>query len=234
MASALPVGIAIATVIGGIAVSPLLLLPGAAVWLLAVGIIAAGRTSTHRPPPDVSHLPPSIQAELAEAGAALDELKRAARSVPSDRRMMFAGIEQEAEEVREAVLRLGLTAGDLHRSIEANRPEEITERIESLRARLEEEGGDAPRPEVEHEMRALEHRIRRREELLERLERYRASIRALQDDCRDLADRATDLATRRPEVHSVDENAPERRMSEMKASIAALEELMQRDTDVAQ
>lgn len=234
MVSPVPVGIAIATVIGGIAVSPLLLLPGAAAWLLSVGIIAAGKTSRRPPPPDVSHLPPSIQAELAEVGGALDELQRAARSVRADQRPMFEGIEQEAEEVREAVLRLGITAGDLHRHLEAHGPEEMEERLEHLRSRLSAEEGSTARPEIEHEIATLERRMERREELMERLAHYRSSIRSLQTTCQDLANRATDLATERPMEYDYDEQAPERRMSEMKASVAALEEVMRRDTNVIQ
>lgn len=232
MTGPLPVGIAVATVIGGIAITPWLLLPGAAAWLLAVAVGAAGREPV-RVVPDVTHLPPSIQAELAGVGAALDALQRAARSVAASQRPVFEGIEREAEEMREAVVRLGLTAGDLHRHLEANRPEEMADRLEYLRSQVEAaEGGAAP--EIKHEISTLEGRVQRREQLMERLTHYRSSIRDLQTSCEELANRATDLATAGPLQYDYEEQAPDRRMAEMKASVAALEEVMMRDTNVIQ
>ena len=233
MKSPVPVGIAIATVIGGIIISPWLLPAGVAAWLVATGVSAARQISAGRPP-DISHLPPSIQAELLAVGEALDELQKAAISVPAHQRPMFEGIEQEAEEMRDAVLRLGLTAGDLHRHLEAHRPEEMGERLDYLRSRLTEDEDSRALPEIEHKISTLERRMERREELMERLAHYRSSIRSLQTTCQDLANRATDLATARPKDYDYDEEAPERRMSEMKASVAALEEVMRRDTNVIQ
>jgi chromosome segregation ATPase len=147
---------------------------------------------------------------------------------------MFEGIRRDAVEVRRSVLELGLRAGDLHRHIEANLPHTLEDRLEGLQARLAEADNDEARAETERSIEALEPRLERREQLLERLAEYRTTIRSLQATAEDLANRAEDLATRDEVEYDYDEQSPERKISEMKASVAALEEVMRRDTNVIQ
>ncbi len=230
--SSLPIGIAVATVAGAF-LSPWLIIPGAGAWLLSVGLLAARHRPT-REDPDISHLPPSIQAQLWDVTRALDELQIAARSVPDRQRVMFEGIQRDAADVRRSVLELGLRAGDLHRHIEANLPPTLQDRLERLRARLAESDGESSRGETERSIEALERRLERREQLLERLREYRTTIRSLQATAEDLANRAETLATRDEVEYDYDEESPERKISEMKASVAALEEVMRQDTNVIQ
>ncbi|MBD3292239.1 MAG: hypothetical protein GF393_04900 [Armatimonadia bacterium] len=198
----LPIVFAAATIAAGV-LMPLLALPGAAAWAISLGAIARRRVARSARP-DTSHLPPSIQAELLDVTVALDQLQGAARSVPASQRPMFDGIEREADEVRDSVRQLAVQAGTLHRRIEA----EVRE------------GG------------SREADAQRRERLLARLERYRGTLRSLEESATDLADRALDLATEAPMGYdALDEQSPERKISEMKASVAAIEEVMRADTE---
>ena len=198
----LPVVLAVGTVIAGF-VMGLLAIPGALAWAIATGVIA-GRRASQKAEPDVSTLPPSIQADLLDVTTALDQLREAVRSVPEPQRPMFEGIEREAEEVRASVLELGVTAGALHRHLEATRPEESV-------------------PEANP---------KRREQLLGRLGRYRATIHSLEETARDLTDRALALAgAGQMGYDELDEESPERKISEMKASMAAIEEVLRADVE---
>jgi hypothetical protein len=195
---------AIGAVIAGVFV-PVFVIPFALIWLVSVGVLSRERAAT-RGLPEISHLPPSIQADLLGVTTALDQLREAIRTVPSEQRPMFDGIEREAEEVRVSVLELGVNAGALHRHLETTRPVP----------------GASP-PEAEAE---------RRERLLGRLQRYRETLQSLEETSRELADRAVDLAAGAPMTYDViDERSPERKITEMKASMAALEEVMPVDTE---
>ncbi|MGM0494487.1 MAG: hypothetical protein ACQER1_16265 [Armatimonadota bacterium] len=198
----LPVVLAVGTVIAGV-VHLLLAIPGALAWAVATGVIA-GRRATDRSAPDVRALPPSIQADLMGVTTALDHLQDAVHSVPSEQRPMFESIEREARQVRDSVIALGLRAGMLHRHLEATR---------------QDEGERPANPE-------------RRERLMERLARSRETLQSLEATAGELADRAMDLAAGAPmEYDTFDDQSPERKISEMKASVAAIEEVMRTETE---
>ncbi len=198
----LPIASAVAAVIAGI-VAPVLAIPVALLWGASVVGLAARGAGKPRPS-GVSHLPPSIQADLLAVTTALDELQDAARSVPSEQRPMFEGIEGEAEQVRSSVIDLALKAGALHRHLEATRPPDA--------AGADEDG--------------------RRGRLLQHLQSYRMTLRSLEATAAELADRAIDLAAGAPIGYdALDERSPERRISEMKASMAAIEEVMRTETE---
>lgn len=203
MVHPLPIILAAGTIAAGV-LMPLLAIPGAAAWAISAAVIAR-RRAARKAQPDISHLPPSIQADLAGVSAALDQLQGAARSVSASQRPMFEGIEREAEEVREAVVQLGLRAGALHRQLEAD---------------IRQEGaGDAD--------------AGRRERLRARLLRQRETFHSLEESARELADRAMDLAAGGSMGYDeLDDQSPERKISEMKASVAAIEEVTRIDTDM--
>lgn len=231
MVHPLPIVLAAGTVIAGL-ISVILAIPLAAAWLASVIVIAHRRASRTRQP-DISHLPPSIQADLLDVTAALDRLQSAARSVPPQQRPMFEGIEREADEVREAVLQLGIAAGALHRHLEATPPGQIEEELADLRARSDATKDEVSRGGIDASIAEREGRLERRERLLGRLERYRATLKSLEATARELADRAVDLAAGAPMEYDVlDEQSPERKISEMKASVAALEQVLRADTEI--
>ncbi len=227
-----PLSIAFAIVtIAAAMIAPILALPAAGAWIASVVVIAARRGAGERLP-DISHLPPSIQADLAGVTAALDRLRDAARAVPADQRPLFEGIQREADEVRESVLQLAIAAGALHRHLETMRPEQVEADLAALRARLETTGDEAARRQIEASIADNERRIERRQALLARLERYRATIKSLESTAAEVADRAVDLAAGAPmEYDAFDDRSPERKVSEMKASVAALEEVLRTDTE---
>lgn len=226
----LPVALAVGTIIAG-AIHLLLAIPAAVAWAVATGVIA-GRRAEGKSRPDVSTLPPSIQADLLDVTTALDQLQSAVRSVPEEQRPLFEGIEREANEVRDSVLKLGETAGALHRHLEATHSGEAERELEQLRARLEAAEDGPQRRELEAGIGQLESRLERRKRLLERLDRYRATLHSLETTARELADRAVNLATGAPMGYdTLDEQSPERKISEMKASVAALEEVLRTDTE---
>lgn len=198
----LPIASAVAAVIAGI-ITPVLAIAPALLWGVAVVALAV-RSAAQPPSARVSHLPPSIQADLLAVTTALDELQDAARSVPSEQRPMFEGIEGEAEQLRASVIDLALKAGAVHRHLEATRPQDA--------ASAEEDG--------------------RRKRLLEHLQSYRRTFRSLEATATELADRAIDLAAGAPMGYdALDDKSPERRISEMKASMAAIEEVMRTETE---
>ena len=203
MVHPLPIILAAGTIAAGV-LMPLLAIPGAAAWAISAGVIA-GRRAAQRAQPDLTSLPPSIQADLLGVTTALDRLQEAARSVPEAQRPMFEGIEREAEDIRGSVLRLALQAGLLHRSIEA----ELRE-------------GDGREADAQ-----------RRERRLATLEHQRTTLHSLEKSARDIADRAMDLAAGPPMGYdALDEQSPERKISEMKASMAAIEEVMRSNTEM--
>ncbi|MFW5867188.1 MAG: hypothetical protein ACOCX2_05190 [Armatimonadota bacterium] len=205
MAHPLPAVLAVGTVIA-VVVSPLLAIPGAVAWAAATGVIA-GRRASARSGPDVGALPPSLQADLLDVTTALDRLQEAARSVPAEQKPMFEGIQREAAEIRSSVVELAAQAGALHRHLEATRPD----------------GGQAPGDGE------------RRERMLARLAQYRETLQSLEASARNLADRAVELAAGAPMEYDVlDDRSPERKISEMKASMAAIEEVMRTETEMLQ
>ena len=226
----LPIAFAIVTIAAAL-ISPILALPAAGLWIGSVVGIAALRGARKRGP-DISHLPPSIQADLAGVTSALDRLQTAARTVPADQRPLFEGIQREAEDVRASVLQLAMSAGTLHRHLALMRPEELQADLAALHARLDATSDEAARRKIEASIADHERRTERREQLLARLERYRATITSLEATAEEVADRAVDLAAGAPmEYDAFDDRSPERKVSEMKASVAALEEVLRTDTE---
>lgn len=226
----LPIGIAVLTVFGSL-LAPVVLVPGIAAWLLAV-LITAYAAKPARRGPDVSHLPPSIQADLLDVNEALDRLRAAVRDVPPAHRPLFEGIEREAEEVRESVLRLGRQAGTLHRHLASSGAETLAAQAEGLRARLEHTTDESARREIEQSIKRVEARQAHREGLVGKLEQYRATLASLQATAEELADRAASLAAGAPlEYDMHDDQSAMRRITEMKASVAALEEVLGTETE---
>ncbi|MGC9319154.1 MAG: hypothetical protein ACP5KN_14070 [Armatimonadota bacterium] len=214
-----------ATLVGAVLVAPWLIAPGAALWL-AVSY-ALGRARTPAPPSiDTSGLPPSIQRDLAGVGEAVARLREAVDRLGPGQREMFAGLEDEAGELREAAARLALTAGVLHEQVARERPEELQAQIEGLQGRLEATDREAARGRLQGAIEGLQRRLARRDELMERLERYRATLDGMQAEIEELADRAGGLA--RGEEWAADEalEEPRRRMDSLKASVAAAEQVM--------
>ncbi len=228
------IGIAIATVAGAVLVSPLLLIPGAGAWLIAVIATAAARGRKAREARiDTTGLPPSIQRELDGLNRALDQMQTAIATVPADRRVLFADVENQARQVRDAVTRMARSAGALHTYLAANRAGELQGRLEGLRQRLATVGDDAARAEIEAAIGLAEAQLARREQLLATLERYRATLRGLQATAEELAGRAVNLAAggELAADETFDEQSPARRVTELKASVAALEEVMRTETE---
>jgi len=224
-----PIIIALATIAGSIFLSPWLLAPGAAAWVIAVMVTAGLRAQRERRPViDTTGLPPSIQADLQSVNAALDALSRAVARVPEDQRVMFAGIEQEALEVRDAVMRMAQAAGALHDHLAANRADDLHGRLDGQRQRLAAATDPAARVPLEAEIARTEERLARRQDMLATLERYRTALRELQGSAEDLADRAVNLsAGGELALHEeFDEQSPIRKITELRASVAALEQVL--------
>ena len=199
----LPVVTAIATAAAGVFGAALVAISLGVVWLASTWVVA-GRRARESAAPDISQLPPSIQADLLGVTTALDQLVDAMRAAPDEQQPMFEGIRGEAEEIRASVLDLGIKAGALHRHLEATVPTE---------------GAEEPNPQ-------------RRERLLARLASYRETLHSLETTASELADRTLDLAAGAPMGYDeLDELSPERKISEMKASMAAIEEVMQSETE---
>lgn len=224
-----PIVIALATIAGSIFLSPLLVIPGAAAWVITVMSMAGRRARRLREPIiDTSGLPPSIQADLQGVNASLDALGRALARVPEEQRVMFVGVEEEAREVRAAVVRMAQAAGALHEYLAAHRADDLQARLEAGRQRLAATTDPAARVPLEAEIARAEQRLARRQDMLATLERYRAALRELQGSAQDLADRAVNLSaggelTRHDEF---DEQSPIRKITELRASVAALEEVL--------
>ncbi len=226
----LPIVLAVGTVVSAMA-APILVMPGAIAWLLSVIVIAGMRSVRGRGPEvDVGALPPSIRAALAGVDEAIDELQRAIGSVPAEQMPMFEGVRQDAEQVRSAVWRLASSAGALHRHLASNRPEDLQSEIDGLRARLDGTEDPGARADLESALERAEARVQRREAQMVTLERYRATLRDLQTSAQEMADRAVNLAAGESlEARQYDEESPVHRMTELKAGVAALEEVMGSD-----
>ena len=200
----LPIAFAVVTVAAAL-ISPILALPAAGLWIGSVVGIAALRGARKRGP-DISHLSPSLQRDLLGVTTALDQLQDAAKAVPDEQKPMFESIEREAVDVRSSVLEFAVKAGALHRHLEATRPD------------AEQAPGDAER----------------RERMLARLAQYHETLQSLETTARDLADRAVELAAGAPmRYDALDEQSPERKISEMKASMADIEEVMRAQLPLA-
>lgn len=224
-----PILIALATIAGAVFMSPVLVVPGAAAWVIAVMVTAGRRAQRERDAAaDLSALPPSIQSDLQGVNAALDALAAAVARVPDDQRVMFAGIEQEARDVRDAVLRMARAAGALHRHLVTTRVDDLQERLEAHRQGLAATTDPATRASLEAEIARAEEGLARRNDMLATLERYRAALRELQGSAQDLADRAVNLSAggELARHDEFDEQSPIRKITELRASVAALEEVL--------
>jgi len=229
-----PIIVALATVAGAILLNPLVLIPGAAAWLIAVAVTAGLRAHAQSQPAiDTTGLPPSIQRELDGVNRALDQMQAAIATVPADQRVLFADVEEQAQQVRDAVTRMARSAGALHIYLAANRAEELQGRLEGLKQRLAAATDDAARAELGAAVANAEAQLARREQLLATLERYRATLRGLQATAEELAGRAVNLAAggELAADEAFDEQSPARRITELKASVAALEEVMGTQTE---
>jgi len=232
--SPLPIGIAIATVAGAVLVSPLLLIPGAGAWLVAVIATAAVRGRRAREARiDTAGLPPSIQRDLDGVNRALDQMQSAIATVSADQRVLFADVEEQARQVRDAVTRMARSAGALHAYLAAHRGDEAQGQLEGLRQRLAGAQDDGARAEIEAAIASAEAQLARHEQLLATLERYRATLRGLQATAEELAGRAVNLAVGGELAADdvFDEQSTARRITELKASVAALEEIMGTETE---
>lgn len=221
--------IALVTLAGAILLSPWLLAPGTAAWVIAVMATAGRRAHSDRTAAiDTTALPPSIQADLQGVNAALDALQRALARIPEDQRILFANLEDEAHQVRDAVVRMAQAAGALHQHLAVNRADELRLRLAVQRQHLASTDDPAARASLEAEIARGEQRLERLEDMLATLERYRRALRELQQSVQDLADRAVNLsAGGELALHDqYDERSPGRRIAELRASVAALEEVM--------
>jgi len=229
-----PIIVALATIAGAVFLNPLVLIPGAAAWLVAVVATAAVRSRKPREVEiDTTGLPPSIQRELDGVNRALDQMHSAVASVPAEQRVLFADVEEQARQVRDAVARMARSAGALHTYLAAHRADDLQGRLEGQRARQAAAQDDAARAEIEAAIASAEGQLARREQLMATLERYRATLRGLQASAEELAGRAVNLAAggELAADEAFDEQSSARRITELKASVAALEEVMRAETE---
>lgn len=224
-----PIIIALATIAGSVFLSPLLAIPGAAAWVITVMAMAGRRARRQREAAiDASGLPPSIQADLRGVNSALDALGRALARVPEEQRVLFASVEAEAREVRAAVMRMAQAAGALHEYLAAHRADDLQGRIEAQRQRLAATTDPVARVPIQAEIARAEERLARRQDMRATLERYRAALRELQGSAEELADRVVNLSAGGVSAlyEEFDAEAPIRRIAELRASVAALEEVL--------
>lgn len=221
--------IAAGTIAGALLLSPLVIVPGAAAWVASVLLLALRRRAPTEEGPDTSRLPPSLQRDLQGVLAAIDELQAAIAGVSPDQRPVFEDVERQADGLRATAKRIALSAGALHARLADSRPQALEAEREQLRRRLEATRDDAARRNIEASLEAVRVRLQRREELMARLERHRATLRAMQSTAEELADRAARLASGEMALEQMDEQAPARRVEELQASVAALEEVMRTD-----
>lgn len=231
----LPVGIALATIVATLLVSPLVLIPGGIIWVGAVLATAAAKSrAQHEARLDITNLPPSLRHDLEGLNGALDDLRAAIASVPADHRILFVDIEREAREVRDAVVQMAGSAAALHRYLATNRAEDLQERLAALRQRLSETQDQAMRTELEAAIGDTEAQLERRERLITTLNRYRATLHGLQATAEELASRAVNLAVggELAAQETFDETSSAHHIAELKASAAALEEVMRTNIEI--
>ncbi|MGD9498116.1 MAG: hypothetical protein AB7Y46_17575 [Armatimonadota bacterium] len=231
-----PIVVALATIAGSIFLTPLILIPGAAAWLIAVAVTAGVRAYAQRPAAiDIRGLPPSIRRDLEGVNQALADLHAAIEAVPVQQRVLFADVEQEAREVRDAVVRMAVAAGSLHSYLASHPAEQMQAQLALLRGRLESAVEPAVRAEIEAAIASAEARLARREQLMAMLQRYRATLTGLQASAQELAGRAVKLTAGADLAADAafGEDSAARRISELKASVAALEEVMEAETETA-
>jgi len=101
-------------------------------------------------------------------------------------------------------------------------------RIEAQRQRLAATTDPVARVPIQAEIARAEERLARRQDMRATLERYRAALRELQGSAEELADRVVNLSAGGVSAlyEEFDAEAPIRRIAELRASVAALEEVL--------
>jgi len=215
--------VAAATVGAAIFVSPWFLVPGVVVYgalLYALGLARRRRAL------DLSTFPPTIQRDLIEVKEALVALGQAARSAGPRQGPLFEGLLGEAAALEAAVERLAGCAARLHAYLAANNEAELHRRIQALEADLSRAEDTMARGQLEEALQASREQLQERAELHALLDRCQATMRNLHASAANIHSSVIKLASgQMTEAEMGIEPISE--LSEMRGTIAALEEVMQ-------
>ncbi len=219
--------VAAATVAGAIFLSPWLILPGAVLYgALVYALGPARRASRREPPLNLSALPPTIQRDVTGVRDALAQVHTAAVSAGPQQRPLFEGLLEEADALAAGVERLALSAAHLHSYLAAMNEAELTRRIKALEADIARTQDKAGRGQLEQALQASREQLAEREELAELLDRCHATMRNLEASVRGIHSSVVRLASGQiAEADAATEPLAE--LSEMRGTVAALEEVMQ-------
>ena len=196
-----PIVLSLATV-GAAFISPLLAIPGAVAWAIAVYFLSRRGGARQPGTPDLSglmdmtSLPPTIQRDVFEVRQALADIRTTAQSTSRDQQIMLADVLREAGDVEQALVKQAIAAGQLHGY---------------LASTLDQ----AESPD--------------RRRMMEMLQGYRGTMAELVASAQKLRS-SVQLMAAGQLVDYESEEAPARQMDEMKASVAALEEVMSTST----
>ncbi len=222
-----PTSLVLAAATVGVTIfSSTLALPVVVLWAVMVSYLARRPGKGQRSIMDVSALPPTIQRGLAEVTDGLDEIGQMIDEAPRDQQVLFAGIAAEADGVRESVAQLATTAGNLHNYLAATAGDDLSTQLARIEADVERATDPEARGELERAATDLRSQIAEREGLMGSLEQYQAMMRGLGAS----TGRLRSTVARMAAGHGLDtetEHSPVRELDEMKASVSALEEVMQ-------
>jgi len=222
--------VAVATV-GAAFISPWLVLPGAVLYAALVYALGpARRRPRRRARLDPSGLPPTIQRDLLAVRESLTALREAALSAGRDQRPLFEGLLTEADELEGAVDRLAAQAARLHHYLSATEEATLTSRARQLEADLARTEDAQSRGDLEQALAASRAQLAQRAELRKVLDRYYATMRNLQASASGLHTTIIRLAAGEIVASETGEQ-PIPELSELRGTVAALEEVMQHAID---
>ncbi len=229
--SPLPLIVAAASVAGALLLSPLVIIPGALVWASLVYALGPGKRSVHREPPvDISSFPPTIQRDVMAVKESLSGIQATVRTAPRDQRAFLEGLLSEAQQLDSAIGRLGLQAARVHGYLSSTHEDGLRHRVEKLEADLAAADEPGARAELGQALEASRQQLAQREQLRATLDQYYAAMRNLKASAADMHSRVIALASgQTAAADAATQPLPE--LDEMRASVAALEEVMQRTVD---
>ena len=229
--SPLPLIVAAATVAGALLLSPLVIIPGGLVWGALVYALGPARRAARREPSvDISSFPPTIQRDVTAVKQSLSGIQATVLAAPPDQRVFLEGLLSEAQQLDGAIGRLGQRAARVHGYLSSTDEGALRRRTETLEADLADAADSPSRAQLEEALRASRQQLGQREGLRAVLDQYYAAMRTLKASAADMHSRVIALSSGQGAVAgAVTQPVPE--LDEMRASVAALEEVMQRTID---
>jgi hypothetical protein len=226
---------AVGTVVGAVALNPLVLPVGAAAWIAAVYLTGPARlkkqvAAARKRAEMMASLPPRLRQLAEDIAVRSTRIKEAIQGADDSVRLLLVGLEVEVEHLVEAADVLLHSAGRLHAYLRDNGDADLDNRTKSLQARIEASNDEFSRSQLEEALTQMQAEQQARAENALLLQRVEASLRNMEASLGGVHSQVVGISSGERVSPAELEAQSFEQIAEVRSSVAALQEVI--DTQV--